>query len=152
MMWPLLHLDPVAQGLRWGPTLWLKRLPSGPAEPEPEGRGWVVSFATVSYFPQLRVVQLAASQERKRPESSAPLGNFGYARSGSGGQSQVQAGEAELFVEPMEPPGNEDRKLLCLDSVSLAVRQFLEHRLHPEGNFRAESAFVGLAKLLVKTR
>src|SRR5258708_16146480 len=30
-------------------TLWLKRLPSGPAAPEPEGRGWVVNFATVSY-------------------------------------------------------------------------------------------------------
>src|SRR5260221_9011404 len=40
---------PVAQGLPCGPTLWLKRLPSGPAAPEPEGRGWVVNFATVSY-------------------------------------------------------------------------------------------------------
>src|SRR5258707_7804520 len=29
-------------------TLWLKCLPSGPATPEPEGRGWVVNSATVS--------------------------------------------------------------------------------------------------------
>src|SRR5258708_31854000 len=48
MMWRLLQLDPVAQELPCGPTLWLKRLPSGPAEPEPQGRGWVVDFATVS--------------------------------------------------------------------------------------------------------
>ena len=38
----------MAQGLPCGPTLWLKRLPSGPATPEPEGRGWLVNFATVS--------------------------------------------------------------------------------------------------------
>src|SRR5258708_11693797 len=88
MMWPLLQLDPVAQGIPcgptlwlkrptlWtnpvaqapypvdqpcgssalpsGPTLWLKRLPSGPAEPEPQGRGWVGNFATVSNLTGVR--------------------------------------------------------------------------------------------------
>ena len=43
MMWPLLQLGPVALGLTWVPTLWLKRLPSGPATPEPQGRGgWLI--------------------------------------------------------------------------------------------------------------
>src|SRR5258708_34272416 len=47
-MWPLLQLDPVAQGLLCGPTLWLKRLPSGPHRPEPEG-GWLILQKSFSH-------------------------------------------------------------------------------------------------------
>src|SRR5258708_17451202 len=36
MMWPLLQLEPVAQGLPCGPTLWVRQPPSGPAKRVPK--------------------------------------------------------------------------------------------------------------------
>src|SRR5258708_15656497 len=83
-MWPLLQLDPVAQGLPCGPTLWLKCLPSGPAAPEPQGRGWMVNFATVSKSPD-NSIPAGPSSEDLRP----PLANHSDQRFGKGSFSRA---------------------------------------------------------------
>jgi hypothetical protein len=80
----------VAQGLPSGPTLWLKRLPSGPAEPEPQGRGWVVNFATVYKGPVIAVYVRLARRRGGCPGISCNLANvpFGvkpYNIAGAGG-------------------------------------------------------------------
>ena len=79
MMWPLLQLDPVDQGLPYGPTLWIRQLPSGP--PKRVSRaGWAVTSVGVygcqkaaRFYSWTLWITTLTLRVRHRPSGSAPI-------------------------------------------------------------------------------